>query len=144
MELNAEFGDEIIITDKPGESSVATLRETVTCILQDYYKRPRNLNPDDEKKPLIILSAKVIKSNIQSVDATNCICLTPANIALDTNLSYLLESLLLFLPTRDLEARAHITPLKLGLGIQLLSIKRIQPISIIAFAGDEIKALAKI
>ncbi|XP_071168115.1 uncharacterized protein [Mytilus edulis] len=69
--LKQHFGDEIIITDIPGRKSVVTLRETVTtCILQDYYQRPSNLNPDDEKRALIRAAAKLIKSDIRSVDTT--------------------------------------------------------------------------
>ncbi|XP_071165969.1 uncharacterized protein [Mytilus edulis] len=137
--LKQHFGDEIIITDIPGRKSVVTLRETVTCILQDYYQRPSNLNPDDEKRALIRAAAKLIKSDIRSVDTTKSIYPTPANIAsVDNNLSYLPESLLLFLsnifseidPSVKIASigqavmqasrpRALITPLQLGLGVQV-------------------------
>ncbi|CAC5414183.1 unnamed protein product [Mytilus coruscus] len=93
--LKQHFRDEIIITDIPGKNDVVTLRETVTCILQDYYQRPSNLNLDDEKRALIKATAKFIKRDIRSVKATKCIYPTPANIvSVDTNLSYLPESLL--------------------------------------------------
>ncbi|CAG2196688.1 unnamed protein product [Mytilus edulis] len=137
--LKQHFGDEIIITDIPGRKSVVTLRETVTCILQDYYQRPSNLNPDDEKRALIRAAAKLIKSDIRSVDTKKSIYPTPANIAsVDNNLSYLPESLLLFLsnifseidPSVKIASigqavmqasrpRALITPLQLGLGVQV-------------------------
>lgn len=79
--LKQHFGDEILITDIPSKQSVVTLRETATCILQDYYKRPSNLNPDDEKKALIKAAAKLLKSDIRSVDATKSNYPTPANLA---------------------------------------------------------------
>ncbi|CAC5414987.1 unnamed protein product [Mytilus coruscus] len=68
--LKQHFGDEINITDIPGKKSVVTLRETVTCILHDYYQRTSNSNPDDEKRAMIKAAAKLIKSDIRSVDAT--------------------------------------------------------------------------
>jgi len=137
--LKQHFGDEILITDIPSKKSVVTLRETATCILQDYYKRPSNLNPDDEKKALIKAAAKLLKSDIRSVDATKSNYPTPANLAsVDTNLSYLPDSLLLLLSTMFSEKdpsvklaaigqavmqasrpRALIAPLQLGLGVQV-------------------------
>lgn len=137
--LKQYFGDEILITDIPSKKSVVTLRETATCILQDYYKRPSNLNPDDEKKALIKAAAKLLKSDIRSVDATKSNYPTPANLAsVDTNLSYLPDSLLLLLSTMFSEKdpsvklaaigqavmqasrpRALIAPLQLGLGVQV-------------------------
>ncbi|CAC5395350.1 unnamed protein product [Mytilus coruscus] len=49
--LRNHFGENIIITDICGKISAVTLRDTATCVLQEFYQRPTHQNPDDEKRP---------------------------------------------------------------------------------------------
>lgn len=51
--LRDHFGDNIIITDIVGKSSVVTLRETADSILETFYSRPdrpKNENPEGMKR----------------------------------------------------------------------------------------------
>lgn len=50
--LKEHFGNEIIITDVSGKSSVITLRDTATSIIQNFYNRPKFQDSEAEKDQL--------------------------------------------------------------------------------------------
>ncbi|CAG2207157.1 unnamed protein product [Mytilus edulis] len=157
--LKQHFGDEIIITDIPGRKSVVTLRETVTCILQDYYQRPSNLNPDDEKS-FIKAAAKLIKSDIRSVDTTNLgFCSSYYEVQKFESSAAAVQgvdlpgdisnSFVQFVADNVDHNTRTIDGLNTFHGMGIIAgitpgTKRTQPIPRIAFSTDEIKALAKI
>ncbi|CAG2201846.1 unnamed protein product [Mytilus edulis] len=137
--LRNHFGENIIITDICGKISVVTLRDTASCVLQEFYHRPTYQNPDDEKKAIIDAAAKLIKSDIRSLkgDKENYPLASDVS-SLKSNLQYVPESLSYLLETMFAEKdskmkiasigqaivqasrpRVLIAPLQIGLGIQL-------------------------
>ncbi|CAC5403501.1 unnamed protein product [Mytilus coruscus] len=137
--LRNHFGENIIITDICGKISVVTLRDTASCVLQEFYQRPTYQNPDDEKLAIIEAAAKLIKSDIQSLkgDKENYPLASDVS-SLKSNLEYVPEILSYLLETMFAEKDSKmkiasigqaiiqasrpcvlIAPLQIGLGIQL-------------------------
>ena len=137
--LREHFGNEILITDISGKSSVVTLRDTATSILQDFYNRPKHQDFESEKRSIIKAAAKLLKSDIRSIPVSKENYPPPSDISsAEKNFGYVPESLQLLLQDifsekntrlkissigqaimQAARPRALITPLQLGLGVQL-------------------------
>jgi hypothetical protein len=137
--LKDHFGDNIIITDINGKSSVVTLRETAKSILQAFYSRPKNEDPEDQKKAIILAAAQLIKSDVQSLKGERDVYPTAREIgSIEANLNFVPQSLQLFLQNLSAEKKSDLkvssigqsimqiirprtllSPLQIGLGVQL-------------------------
>ena len=136
--LKDHFKDDIVIFERPGTAGVITLRKAVKTILKDFYQRPKS-SLDDDKIEIIQCAAKLIKSEISSLEVDKEYYLSAECIASDEdNLSFvpkglrtLLQSLLsdtksnlkvssigqsIMQATRP---RSFLPPLQLGLAVQL-------------------------
>ena len=135
------FGERIIITEINGIQNIVTLRGTDSLILNDFYKQPKDSDPEAEKVRLIETAAILIRSDVKSVvqlKGTYPTNLSMSGIFEATN--YIPESLCLLLNTilvgeeKRLEVcslgqtimqaarpRVLIAPLQLGLGVQMHS-----------------------
>ncbi|CAC5400106.1 unnamed protein product [Mytilus coruscus] len=122
-----------------GKISVVTLKDTASCVLQEFYQRPTYQKPDDEKKAIIEAATKLIKSDIRSLkgDKENYPLASDVS-SLKSNLEYVPESLRYLLEAMFAEKdskmkiasigqaiiqasrpRVLIAPLQIGLSIQL-------------------------
>ncbi|CAC5381294.1 unnamed protein product [Mytilus coruscus] len=120
--LKNHFKDDILIRDISGKSSIVTLRDNATTILQNFYHRPKHQNSEDEKQAIILAAAKLIKSDIRSVETSKEYYPFPSDIAsIDRNLQYVQDSLRLLMKTIFVEKDINWTGSYaiLGLGIQL-------------------------
>ena len=55
--LKERFSNNLIIAEINGKADVATLRPTVTIILQDFFHAPKYENSEDEKMRLVKTAA---------------------------------------------------------------------------------------
>ncbi|CAC5424082.1 unnamed protein product [Mytilus coruscus] len=137
--LKSHFKDDILITDISGKSSIVTLRDNATTILQNFYHRPKHQNSKDEKHAIILAAVKLIKSDIRTVETSKEYYPFPTDVAsIDRNMQYVPDSLRLLMKTIFVEKdsklkiasighavmqasrpRIPLTPLQLGFGIQL-------------------------
>jgi 5'-3' exonuclease len=135
------FGERIIITEINGIQNIVTFRGTVSVILNDFYKQPKDSDPEAEKLRLIETAANLIKSDVKSVvqlKDTYPTSLSMSDISEATN--YIPESLRLLLNTvfagkdkrlkmcslgqaimQAARPRVMTAPLQLGLGVQMHS-----------------------
>ena len=65
------FGDEIVISTVGGKADIVTFKARATTILHDYHKQSQQkLDEHDEKLLIIKTAAKLLKSDIKSVDSS--------------------------------------------------------------------------
>ena len=136
--LKEHFGDELVITEISGKSSIVTLKTTAASILHNFYCHSKLEDCNADKLRIIKTAAKLIKSDIQSVNQikdsyASCHELSSVEEAV----SFLPESLQLMLSTlftfkgeqvklaslgqaimQATRSRAILAPLQVGLGIQ--------------------------
>lgn len=67
-ELQKHFGEELIIKEIGGLSSVATLRKTASSILHGFYAMPIPDSERDQKERTIKAAADLIKSDIKTLE----------------------------------------------------------------------------
>ena len=138
--LKEHFGDNIIQTEINGKPNVVTFRHKAEIILHEFHKnQDKSLNPDAEKLKLVEAAAKVIRSDIKSIES--CTLNYPDSCEIDSAhqcLQYLPVTLKLLLESiiigKDSELkiasigqaimqaarpRILLAPLQLGLGIQM-------------------------
>ena len=66
--LKEHFGDELVITEISGKSSIVTLKTTAASILHNFYCHSKLEDCNADKLRVIKTAAKLIKSDIQSVN----------------------------------------------------------------------------
>ena len=64
--LDEHCGDRIITSEAPGQSSVITFMQTAKSILHDYFKRPKENDPETDKMCPIEASAKIITKKLNT------------------------------------------------------------------------------
>ena len=69
--LKEEFGDDILITQMNGKPDVVTFRSTASSIIFKFYNEQRKNDSKSEVMCIIQTDAKLIKSDIKSID-TSC------------------------------------------------------------------------
>lgn len=137
--LLKHFGSSIIITEINGLANVVTFQATASNIINNFYKQPKDLSQEDEKKLIIETAAKLIKSDIKTIDTNKSTYPESSNLSsCEENLSFVPESLRLLLRTifneKDSELkiasigqaviqatrpRVVLAPLQIGLGVQM-------------------------
>jgi hypothetical protein len=136
--LKDHFQENVVIFEKRGTSGVVTLRQAVPSILKDFYQRPKQ-NSEDEKIAIIKTAAKLIKSELMSLEDDKDFYPSSEQISsLNDNLAYLPEGLSTFLDNligdsrsslkissvgqaimKATRQRSFIPPLQLGLAVQV-------------------------
>ena len=137
--LQQHFGERVIMTVLSTKSCVVTLHPTAMSILHDFHKERLNENSDDEKLRIIQTAAKLIQSDVKSMDTQNEVYPSVDDIeSVDDALDYLPDTLQLLLRTmfvgkrndvklaaigqtivQAIRPRALLAPLQLGLGVQM-------------------------
>lgn len=69
--LQEHFGDKVLITTIRKRPNVVTFQQTVASIVQEFYGQPRNEDPQVERSRIVKAAAKLIKSEIKSIDASS-------------------------------------------------------------------------
>ena len=138
-QLQKHFGDNITITEINGKLNVVTFRHKVSAILHDFYSQPKKSNNTAEKMRLIETAAKLIKSDVKSVEETKEVYPDSSTMtSTDEAMSFLPESLKLLLQKlavgkdadkkiaslgqaimQCIRPRVLIAPLQIGLGVQM-------------------------
>lgn len=96
--LQEHFGSSIIITEINGKHNVVTFRNTAASILQNFYTRPKTEDPAAEKMEIIKTAAKLLLSDIKSMNAPKKNYPDPSKLmSQEDNVEYIPESLYLFL-----------------------------------------------
>ena len=96
--LVEHFGDNLIITELNGKLNVVTFRRTAANILYDFYQEQKKDDPNMEKMRIIKAAAKLIKSDIKSVDSSNDVYPTRDQMSsTDMALQFIPKSLLTLL-----------------------------------------------
>ena len=141
MKLQEHFGERLVMTSLSTKASVVTLRRTAMSVLHEFHRDFKKMsnNTEDEKIQIIKTAAKLIESDVKSIDSV--IDLYPS---LDTIKSvdsavdfvpYTLQVLLITMFAgknfdtklaaigqaimQAIRPRNMLTPLQLGLGIQM-------------------------
>lgn len=98
QKLKEEFGDEIIITQLNGKPDVVTFRGNVSAIMFNFYKEEKMQDSKSEAMRIIRTAAKLIRSDIKSMDAS-CESYPSKEQMADSEaaLNYLPETLQVFL-----------------------------------------------
>ena len=129
--------DSIVICSEDGNTDIVTLKTYADSILRKHYQTPKDVNIHHQKFLLLTAAAKLIKADIKSVITDTDQYPSLDKLDIDNAISFLPSSLYLFLHNlivqeNDLKAaaigqaimqasrpRKIISPLKVGLGIQL-------------------------
>jgi hypothetical protein len=136
--LKEHFGEKILITLINGKPSVVTLRDTANSILCAFHQEQKDKS-DDEKVNIIRAAAKLIESDVKSLETQHDIY--PSTDCFQNPLSameYLPKTLQILLSTmfaekhndvllasigqaimQAIRPRAILAPLQLGLGVQM-------------------------
>ena len=69
--IQEHFKENILITEINGESNVVTFRHTAASIITDFYEQPHSDDSYSEKIKIIRTAAKLLKSEIKSVNQGN-------------------------------------------------------------------------
>ena len=69
--IQEHFKENILITEINGKSNVVTFRHTATSIITDFYEQPHSDDWYTEKIKIIRTAAKLLKSDIKSVNLGN-------------------------------------------------------------------------
>ena len=137
--LQQHFGERVIMTVLSTKSCVVTLHQTAMSILHVFHKERLNENSDDEKLRIIQTAAKLIESDVKSMNTQNEVYPSVDDIeSADDALDYLPDTLQLLLRTmfvgkrndvklaaigqsivQAIRPRALLAPLQLGLGVQM-------------------------
>ena len=135
------FGDKVIITEISGSKNVVTFKQTASDILNDFYRKPKANDSEAEKLRLIEAAGNLIKSDIKSVLQSKDVYPTSLSMSNITDaVGFLPESLQRLLNVmfvghkKDIRVcslgqaimqavrpRVLITPIQLGLGVQMHS-----------------------
>ena len=94
-ELIKHCGDEILFAQSPNQADVITLKKTATRILRDFYKQPRNLDTEAEKRRVIKAAADIIHSDIKSKASSRQEY--PDSTAIENHRNYIPQTLRQFL-----------------------------------------------
>lgn len=63
------FGENVIITNKPGKRNIVTFRRTAASILDEFHMQQKeHVNPEDEKLDVIRAAAKLLRSDLKLVE----------------------------------------------------------------------------
>ena len=63
------FGENVIITSKPGMTNIVTFRRTAASILEEFHSQQKDYtNPEDEKLNVIRTAAKLLRSDIKRIE----------------------------------------------------------------------------
>ena len=136
--LKHHFGDKIVITTTKNKANVVTFKQTASSLINEFYCQPRIENSDDEKR-IIEVAARLIKSDIESVDVSSDVYPNGAEMSsVDESLQFVPALLHSFVKTLSAEKdvnlkitsvgqevmqsvrpRVLIAPLQLGLGVQM-------------------------
>eukprot|EP00794_Sanderia_malayensis_P017156 gene17156-18878_t len=66
------FGENVIITNRPGKTNIVTFRRTVAFILQEFHSQQKeHSDPEDEKFDVIRAAAKLLRSDIKLIKTPN-------------------------------------------------------------------------
>lgn len=138
-QLKNHFGNELVITEVSGKSSIVALKATAATILHSFYRNSKLEDCDADKLRIIKTAAKLIKSDIQAVNQTKE-SYTSCNelSSVEEALLFLPDSLQLMLSTlftskgeevklasigqsimQATRPRGILAPLQVGLGVQL-------------------------
>ena len=93
--LIKHYGDEILFAWAPNQADAITLKKTATTILRDFYKQPRNLDTEAEKRRVIKAAADIIHSDIKSMASSREEY--PDSTAIENHRNYIPETLRQFL-----------------------------------------------
>ena len=67
-EFEEHFGDRIVVTHVNGKSNVVTFRNTAKAILHEFYSSQRKPDPSTENMRFVQTAAKLVMSDIKSVE----------------------------------------------------------------------------
>lgn len=134
--IKEHFGERVIMTVLSTKECVVTLRDTASSILYVFHKQQKAENIEDDKLNIIEAAAKLIASDVKSMETAKDFYPDTGDIA--DSASYIPNSLQLLLRTmfagkkvgvklasigqaimQAIRPRAIIAPLQLGLGIQM-------------------------
>ena len=92
------FGDQVLISNSHTREDVVTLKSTAKKILGEYFASPEPDSEEEKKQVILDTAAKLIKSDIKGKVASKDYYPDFEDIRnIDKNLSYVPESLQLFL-----------------------------------------------
>ena len=92
--LIEHLGNSIFISDSIGGSSLVTIRERVSDILQDFKRNFDDANEESSKVRIIKAAADIIKSDVKMMMSDKYFYPDPETISsINENLNFLLSSL---------------------------------------------------
>ena len=137
--IQGHFGERIVITELNGKHDVVTFCSTVSAILYEFHKQPKDNTPEQEKMGIIKTAASLIKNDVKLKKIASDVYPTPAEMSSTTAaLAFLPDSLQVLLRNmfvgkkvdvklasigqaimHAIRPRVLLAPLQLGLGIQM-------------------------
>ena len=134
--LIKHYKDEILFAQSPNQADVITLKKTATTVLRDFYKQPRNLDTEAEKRRVIKAAADIIHSDIKSMASSREEY--PDSTTIENHRNYIPETLRQFLEqvirkkdaslkisangqalVQSTQPNTVIAPLQIGLAVQM-------------------------
>jgi hypothetical protein len=137
--LMEHFGENVIITSKPGKTNIVTFRRTAASILEEFHTKQRERkNTDDEKMEVIRAAARLLRSDLKAMETPDDKHYPLIETDLEKHVQYLPTTLQLLLEEmfsgkktslkvaaigqallQSSRPRSVLAPMQIGLAVQL-------------------------
>ena len=64
----SHFGGRIEIKEINGKVDVVTFKTTAAAILHEFYCNPKNIDPEEEARRILVTAAKIVKNDRKSIE----------------------------------------------------------------------------